>query len=156
MLVSVETPQEFCARHGEHVDFDAGWLFEDGAYLTTSMRSEPPTDPAALLKAKRQFLRTKLNQKTDEFLRAKSGWTQQGTLAAKNWNLPAPPPNAVELLREMKDQVAALEKQIAEIDAQLGATPERQVEAERLRNDAERRRRISTQLSEINGINLGD
>lgn len=157
----IESYPEFCARHGhEHYQINGRLVFGDGAStdLSDMLRAEPPTDHVARLKLRRQFLATKLDNEIAKFNAFKTDCLEHMRLAVSSDYVgsacPGPPANAAQQLEAGKQRIAALQKELNEIDGQLLATPEAAEKRARMEQERFRRQQVHQQLNAINSVTI--
>jgi hypothetical protein len=112
--------EELSPRTGETV---ATTLFENGAisFGPTSHR-DPPSDPIALLRARRAFFEAAEKVEVHDFERFRADCIEQSELNKRFTNLPGITQRAVELLVAGQQRINHFRQQLADIDAQLAAT----------------------------------
>jgi len=132
----VEDFSEFKARQNcEAIQLQNGsWLFANGAQWLIHLfdgaeryatHSEPPTEKFALLRAKRQFIQTKLNRENNEYERAISEYQQAARNAAMYpETCPPVPALAFQCLRDGWERLHALRNELNALDAELAQAPE--------------------------------
>jgi hypothetical protein len=116
-------------------------LFENGAvsFGPTSHR-DPPTDPIALLQARRAFYAAAEAVEVHDWERFRADCVEQSELHKRFGNLPGINQRAVELLIAGSRRIAAYRQQLADIDARLADAPQQRVmSAEEQRLQAMRR-----------------
>jgi hypothetical protein len=126
------------------------YLFENGARSNGSWQHyEPPSDPLELLRAKHAFLISIEKVETQNWFAFRNGCLEQSELNQRFSNLPIGlTQRSIELLVAGQQRIAAIRKEIAEIELKIADSPqERAISKEEERRkafaDAERQRQQS-------------
>ena len=160
MPIVIETIDEFTARNGNDaipIDRGARLLFSNGATMSAQdgqVRSEPPTDPTAKLRAKRLYIRTKLNQADKSFYQSRKALLDQGDYALRSPHLPPPDERAIKHLDKLRDDVADLVLSLEEVDAKLAQTPAAIQARDLAEWEAKRKDAVRDQINRIQNITL--
>jgi len=160
MPLIIETPREFDARHttdGKPKITDGEReLFPDGAIrLRTGVMVEPPLEPAALLRAKRNYVAVKLQSEERAWNAFKADCTQRfADRATYGSSCPMPAHDYKEQLQRGAERITKLREELAVFDRAIAELP-----SERARNIAAEQQRknqssVQHQLSEIAGMQI--
>lgn len=162
-LVNVESFFEFSQRHGgDPVPIGTSMregrvlLFADGASANDTGTSwmEPPEDPWEKLRLRKQYTEAKLQRAEEEFLRVRSQFSEQASLASRYPNLPPPPHDAPAILKGLRRIVKGYRAELALIERQLENSPKAKEEALRKELADRSRRRVAELAGEIHGLTL--
>jgi hypothetical protein len=122
----IGTLREFITSHGpEYIvvskeGFRTGGeeqklCWSSGAVWADGAGYEPPTDPRALATLQLEYVKVKLEREVTDWQNYRKEVVDQCQLAAKYPNLPAPPPNAEQLLTAGAERIAALRARLKEL-----------------------------------------
>jgi hypothetical protein len=156
----IESFREFAQRHGnQSLNCDGLIVFPDGASANAddgNYRSEPPADPVELLRMKLRFWRQAVKVSEKDFTSTRAQFVQQAQFAMRYGNLPGPGSDAVDYLNEIaaavrraRDEVAKLEKELAENSGDDLEYRRRQF---RIQHEQEEQRRAAQLLQEIESV----
>lgn len=159
--IVVESFREFSEKHGARpLRGGNRLLFADGASCLDDGegRQEPPRDAVENLRCRLAYWREAVRRSTADFDSLKSECARQAELASRYSNLPGPPNAALADLHKLRDavtycreEVAKLEKELAERAAENPDRLRRQQLEEYERNQ---QAAAATVLAEIASINL--
>jgi hypothetical protein len=127
--IIIESFQEFAERHGNSglACGKTGLLvWPDGASALqddADTRSEPPDDPQELLVMQRRYFREALRRAEAEFQRAQQDFAESAALASRYSNLPGPPVDAPQILKQLAGRVRLRRAQLAVIEKELVESP---------------------------------
>jgi hypothetical protein len=155
--IIVETYHEFAARHGGNQALVDGWLvFPSGARVRAEdgdVREEPPEDPLALLQIKRAYEAAALEVAIEEFNKAKADFMEQAALSRAYRNVPPPPADAPNFLKQVKALIKQRRKTLKALDEQLAKFPGPE-SLERQQAEADRQARVANLRAAIAEITL--
>jgi len=107
-----------------------------------------------LLKAKRRYVEVKLGHEITDFKKFQAECQSMAQWAAQNSSCCPPPANAAEQLEQGRKRIETLRKQLAEIDEELGETPEALEHRKSEETDRARRQNLNLRMREINNVTI--
>lgn len=152
----IENWPEFCERQDcEYLPVSGQVIFANGATasMDTSMRRDPPTDPAQLTLLRQKFLGEKLRREIQDYHAFKEQCLNAIRFARSNWNAPPPPREAKAQLEAGKARIELLQAELASLEVDYLATPEGQAEVARQSFQLERQRELSAMEQDIMSVN---
>jgi hypothetical protein len=145
----VENFEEFKQRMGcEFVVTKRRYLFENGAQSAAGTHSEPPEDPATLVKLKHEYASVKLDRAIKRYNRMKESVAEQLSYHAAGVG-PAPPEGFEQYLAGLADEIMALKAEVAELTHQLPAARRADEDREYQLQQQERSRDALTKLQAL-------
>jgi hypothetical protein len=156
--ITIESYAEFSARHGGNpVPNRNVFLFPDGAKCSAEnrdMREEPPTDPQQLLRFRRLYVATRLEQEVKAFNTFKYDCHERAQAAARCSAAVGPPLDAPAQLRAGKARIDALRAELADLDTRIEPTASQLREQSREEATRERQSALQSLLSDIDAVHI--
>lgn len=122
MPILVESIDEFRQRHGDSAHDGRREIFQDGALIEHEgrSRSEPPTDPKALLMVRYAYTRAKVAKLVSVFRQVRQNVKTQIDFHARNVG---PPPHyrTIEALQELAEEIIEWKIRLEELEKQTPA-----------------------------------
>lgn len=149
-----ESFDEFCSRTVADHDFIGGrHLFRNGAQSDGRVHIDPPTDPIALARLRREFLTHRLNKVTKEFSDMQTYVSEQAAMKLRYRNAVPPRADSVEILKRLQARVIRLRDALKEIESDPATeSPEdirRRFNADMDREQQQRVQQLATEASQI-------
>ena len=151
-----ESFTEFENRMTADHDFIGGrHLFRNGAQSDGNVHIDPPTDPVALAKLKREFVTHRLDRTTKEFNDMKTYISEQATMRLRYPNAVPPRADSVEILKRLQGRIFRLRESLQEI-ATDPTTESTSMIRERIHAemDLEQKQRVQQLVSEASLITI--
>ena len=151
-----ESFSEFQNRMTSDHEFIGGrQLFRNGAQSDGNVHIDPPTDPVALGKLKREFLTHRLKRATAEFNDMKTYISEQAAMRLRYSNAMPPRADSVEILKRLQGRIFRLRESLQEI-AEDPTTESQALIRERImaQLELEQKQRVQQLVSEASLISI--